>query len=258
MTAIDLQLDPADLGQAEDDLASPMRTVDLSIVMPVYNEEQALPLVLEEAKEALADVPFTFEIVFADDASQDNSLRILSEFQQQNTRLGVRILRQELNCGIASTCNRLFGAARGRYVFLNASDGQCKTAECVAMMKLREQFDIVVGKRRSKHYSMSRAVISYAFNLLPRVLFGVQTGDAGSIKLYKAAALQIPLVSRGPFREAERLIRAERLGYRIGFVPVDNRPRQGGKPTGAHLRLVVQAISDLVRCWWDMVICRRV
>jgi glycosyltransferase involved in cell wall biosynthesis len=236
--------------------AGAVGTVELSIVMPVYNEERNLPEVLEEAQAALTGVPFSFEVVFVDDASTDGSLAFLESFQRKHTQFPMRILVHEQNRGIAAACNTLFAAARGNYVFLNASDGQCTTAECLRMMNVRDRFDLVVGRRRSKQYTWWRALISRAFNLLPLLLFGTRTYDAGSIKLVKAELLRLPLISRGPFREAERIVRAKRRCYRIGAVTVESHPRRGGKATGARWSLIGQAIVDLVRCWWRIVICR--
>jgi glycosyltransferase involved in cell wall biosynthesis len=230
---------------------------ELSVIMPVYNEEQALPGVLEEALHALAGAPFGFEIVLVDDASTDSSLAILRAFQERHPQFSIRVLRNEQNRGIAASCATLFAAARGRYVFLNASDGQCCTAECLRMMELRDRYDLVVGKRVQKHYTLCRAAISRAFNLLPRLLFGVATHDAGSIKLVRRELLQIPLISQGPFREAERIIRARRRGYRIGMVVVENQPRRGGQASGARWGLVGQAVLDLLRSWWRVVLCRQ-
>jgi glycosyltransferase involved in cell wall biosynthesis len=229
---------------------------ELSVVMPVYNEEQALPEVLTEALCALAAAPFSYEIVLVDDASTDSSLSIMEAFQQEHLDVTIRILRHERNRGIAAACATLFAAACGRYVFLNGSDGQCKTAECLRMMELRDRFDVVIGRRMAKHYTLRRAVISRAFNLLPRLLFGVPTHDAGSIKLVRRDLLHIQLVSRGPFREAERIIRARRRGHRIGVLEVENRPRRGGQATGARWSLVGQAFLDLLRCWWRIMGCR--
>jgi glycosyltransferase involved in cell wall biosynthesis len=230
--------------------------LDLSIVMPVFNEERNLPSVLEEAESVLSNASFRFEVILVDDASTDRSLGILEAFQHQHPQFPLRILRHEQNRGIAAACNTLFDAARGDYVFLNASDGQCATAECLRMMQVRDHYDIVVGKRRSKQYTWRRKVISWAFNLLPVVLFGTCTYDAGSIKLVKAELLRIPLISRGPFREAERIIRAKRRRYRIGAVTVESHPRRGGKATGARWSLVGQAMIDLLHCWWRIIICR--
>jgi glycosyltransferase involved in cell wall biosynthesis len=233
------------------------RAPDLSIAMPVYNEEQALPMVLKEAADASYEAPFSVEIVVVDDASTDASLAILEDFQRNHPALRMRILRHESNRGIMASFDTLFAAAAGNYVFINGSDGQCATADCVRMMRLRDQFDIVVGKRQSKKYTVWRALISWGFNALPRLLFGVQTYDAGSVKLYRREVLGIELLSRGPFREAERLIRAQRRGFRIGMIPIEHRRRDGGTATGARWALVARSFVDLLHCWWDIIVCGR-
>ena len=67
--------------------------------------------------------------------------------------------------------------------------------------------------------------VSGMFNVLPPLLFGVRTYDAGSIKLFPRRLLdEFSLTSVGPFREAERLIRASRRGYRIGTIDVEFYP----------------------------------
>jgi glycosyltransferase involved in cell wall biosynthesis len=232
----------------------PEERPELSVVMPVFNEQEALPCVLAEALESLSGASFTYEIVLVDDASTDRSLAILEDFQRRHPQVDIRVLRHEHNRGIAAACATLFAAARGRFVFLNGSDGQCPTAECLRLMELRDRFDLVVGRRTNKHYTGRRALISWAFNLLPRLLFGVRTYDAGGVKLVRRELLQIPLCSRGPFGEAERIIRARRRGWRVGVLDVENRPRRGGRPTGARWGLVGQAVLDLLRCWRRIVL----
>jgi glycosyltransferase involved in cell wall biosynthesis len=228
----------------------------LSIVMPVYNEEVVLGTVIDEALDAGAATGLSYELVLLDDASTDRSLDILRDFQTRYPAV-MRVLRHESNRGIIATCERLYAEARGRYVFLNSSDGQWKSAEVIAMLQMTDRFDLVVGRRRQKRYGLRRRLISGLFNLLPRLLFGVRTYDAGSIKLFRRDVLQIPLRSRSPFREAERIIRAGRLGYRVGVVDVDHHDRRGGRATGARWRLVAQSLWDLGRCWWDLVVVER-
>jgi glycosyltransferase involved in cell wall biosynthesis len=255
---------PADLltapqgapGPPDGAAATAFERPDLSIVMPVYNESEALPRVLQEAAATVAKAPFRAEIVLVDDASNDDSLALLQAWQKRHPELAIRILRHETNRGIAASCATLYAAARGAYVFLNASDGQCRADEALRMMELRDRFDIVVGKRRDKHYSWGRAVISAAFNLLPALLFGVRTHDAGSIKLIRVELLRIPLASRSPFAEAERIIRARRRGFRVGVLGVESSPRRGGKARGARWRVVMRALHDALCCWWRVVVCR--
>ena len=96
------------------------------------------------------------------------------------------------------------------------------------------------------------AVSPAFFNLLPALLFGVRTYDAGSIKLFRREVLDIPVLSRGPFREAERIIRAHDQKFRVGVVDVDHFSRHGGKAGGARFGLIAQSVRDRMRCWWEM------
>jgi glycosyltransferase involved in cell wall biosynthesis len=230
--------------------------VELSVVMPVYNEEEALPDVLDEAVMALRDAEIRAEILLVDDASKDRSLAILQDYERHHPSL-IRVLRHEINRGIVGACQTLYDNARGRYVFIIGSDGQWKTAEALRMMALRDRFDLIVGRRQQKQYDWRRKVVSGAFNLLPRLLFGVNTHDAGSIKLFRRDILDIRTISRGPFREAERIIRASDAGLRVGVIDVEHFSRHGGVAGGAKVSLIKQSIGDLFRCWWDMRVRRR-
>jgi glycosyltransferase involved in cell wall biosynthesis len=228
----------------------------LSVVMPVHNEEAVLADVLTEAVEALERCDLPHELVLVDDASTDRSPAILAEFQARHPE-SVRVLRNEANRGIIGTCERLYASARGRLVFVNSSDGQWKCAEVLRMLPLADRFDLIVGRRRTKRYGLKRRVISGLFNWLPRLLFGVETHDAGSIKLFRREVLTIPLRSESPFREAERIIRAQKMGYRVGVVDVEHFDRRGGRATGARWRLIAESLTDLGRCWWDLRVSPR-
>ena len=225
---------------------------ELSVVMPVHNEEAALADVLTEAMATLARCGLSHELVLVDDASTDGSPAILADFQARYPET-VRVLHNSANAGIIATCDRLYASARGKLVFVNSSDGQWKCAEVLPMLAVSDQHDLVVGRRTHKRYGTWRRIVSGMFNVLPRLLFGVDTHDAGSIKLFRREILDIPLVSRSPFREAERIIRASQLGFRVGSVDVEHLDRRGGKASGARWRLIARSLADLSRFWWNTV-----
>jgi glycosyltransferase involved in cell wall biosynthesis len=232
-----------------------MGAVQLSVLFPAYNEAAAIREVVLEAEESLRPSGLTYELVVLDDASRDDTWGILEELAR-NVR-SLRVLRHERNQGIAASLHDLFQAAQGELLFHNGSDGQWKTAEVLRMFPLMRDHDIVVGKRKHKHYGWWRRLVSSLYNALPVLLFGVRTHDAGSIKLFPRKLLgELTLTSRGLFREAERLIRASRRGYRIGVIDVESYPRRSGKASGARPALVLGALKDLARCWWRIVVCR--
>ena len=109
--------------------------------------------------------------------------------------------------------------------------------------------DLVVGERSNRRsvYNFRRANCLTCFNLLPLILFGVTTRDAGSIKLGRKELFILPLRSRSPFVEAERIIVARRNGYRIAFVPIEFAARSGGEALGATFPDLVASLRDCLK-----------
>jgi glycosyltransferase involved in cell wall biosynthesis len=220
----------------------------VSVCFPAYNEEATIESVLTDSHELLSTSGLDYEILVCDDGSLDNTARIAEEIA---TRLpGIRVLRNRKNLGIRETFERLYREASNDLVFLNSTDRQWETSVLFQMLPLTNEYDIVIAARRNKHYGFSRRFTSWIFNLIPPVLFGVKTYDAGAVKLVRREVIErFALVSRSPFTEAERLIRAERAGYRIASHPVNVSERASGKARGAKLWSVIEAGMDVVRVW---------
>ncbi|MGH7380634.1 MAG: glycosyltransferase family 2 protein [Candidatus Methylomirabilales bacterium] len=227
----------------------------VAICIPVYNEEQTIEQVVYEADETLQKAGIPGELLVLDDCSRDRSWEILQRVQKDLLRLQLR--RHDVNQGIAATCNELCQWAGRELVFLNSADRQWKMSILLDMLPLMHRYDLIVARRKVKHYSFSRHLASWGFNALPVMLFGTHTYDAGSVKLVRRKIYDIPVTSSGVFVEAERIVRASRRGYHIGFIDVDHFPRGAGKASGASLALVMQSLVDLVRCWIDITLLRR-
>lgn len=220
----------------------------LSVCLPAYNEERTVGGVVEEADSLLARTDLDYEILVCDDGSTDRTGAIVEAVAAGRPR--VRVLRHARNEGIRATFEHLYREASRELVFLNATDRQWDTAVVLDMLPLAEDWDIVVASRRIKPYSPPRQLVSWAFNLVPPLLFGVRTVDAGAVKLVRREVIvRLPIVSRSPFSEAERLIRAQRAGYRITQMPVEGVRRMDGRGRGASARLVLTAAADVVRVW---------
>src|SRR5689334_12962890 len=225
----------------------------LSVVLPAYNEQASIESVIrdhERILRALSAQLEDWEIVCLDDASQDQTLGILNRLEIDIPKL--RVLRHEFNAGIFQSFHDLFEAARGTHVYLTASDGQWPAENLLRMLPaLKNGADLVVGVRanRGEVYSLSRRVVSFLFNLLPRLLFGVRTADAGSVKLGLRQIFTLDLISHSPFVEAERIIQARRHGHRVEFVPIQFLRRSAGKEGGASWRNIRRSIGDCFRCF---------
>ena len=224
----------------------------LSVVLPVYNEQSTIEGVIADHHHillSLGDRIGDWEIVCLDDSSTDATPEILRRLAATVPKL--RVLTHETNQGIYVSFRDLFEAARGTHIYLTASDGQWPASNLTKMFATLESgADLVVGVRanRSQVYSLSRRVVSYLFNLLPWMLFGVETADAGSIKLGVREVFNFGLISRSPFVEAERIIQAQSRGFRVAFTPIEFLTRTAGKERGASWRNVRRSLIDCLRC----------
>jgi glycosyltransferase involved in cell wall biosynthesis len=227
----------------------------LSIVMPAYNEQPDIEAVIREHVEAvtkLADSLDDWEIVCLDDGSQDSTAAVIEQLSQQTNK--IRLVRHAENKGIYQSQTDLYLNARGTHVYSTGSDGQWPASNLLKMFpSLQAGANLVVGVRQNRRaiYSLRRRIVSQALNLLPKMLFGVATGDAGSVKLGAREVFTCDVISRSPFAEAERIIRAHKRGYRVEFVPINFLPRTHGKAKGATLRNVIASLRDCFRLVGD-------
>jgi hypothetical protein len=228
----------------------------LSFCLPAYNEEYNVAGAVEEAIAVGRARGYDFEVLVCDDGSTDGTAAIVRELTLKYPE--VRLLQHAHNRGIIDTFETLYLNASKDYCFTNATDRQVPMQTVELLLPLLAHSDIVVGHRYNKQYGVWRQIVSGLFNLLPLLLFRTQTFDAGSVKLWPRALVQSQRwVSRSPFREAERLIRAVRAGYRILPAVIAHHPRGAGKARGAKLSLVWAATLDVARVWTDLYIHRR-
>jgi glycosyltransferase involved in cell wall biosynthesis len=220
----------------------------VSVGFPVYNEEETVGGVLNEAHRLFSGSGLDYEILVCNDGSTDRSREIIEDMAGRFPHF--RVIGHQRNLGIHTTFEHLYREAKKDFVFINATDGQWDTAVLFKMLPLAEKADIIVASRKKKPYGMLRNFISHFFNTVPFVLFGVRTFDAGAVKLLKREIIErFPLVSKSPFSEAERLIRASRAGYRILDYPVEVYRRKAGRSHGVKPKVLLKALMDVLRVW---------
>lgn len=226
---------------------------NISVGFPVYNEDATVGDVLREAHELLSASGLSYEILVCNDGSKDRSLEIISSLAAKYSHF--RIINHPYNLGIRETFEHINREAKGDFVFINSTDKQWDTAILFDMLPLTKNADIIIASRKNKSYSLLRNIISMVFNAVPVILFGVKTYDAGAVKLVKKEVIRkFNLISKSPFSEAERLIRAQKAGYRIINFPVEVFPRRTGHSHGVRPRLILTALADVLRVWYSIFV----
>src|SRR2546423_10522043 len=117
----------------------------LSVVTPVYNEEETLPPLWAELREVLQTLGLSFEVVFVDDGSRDRSAELIRGFREEDAR--VRLVRLKANAGETAATDAGFKAARGRWVVTMDADLQNDPHDIPAMLGHLEQWDADTGWR---------------------------------------------------------------------------------------------------------------
>ncbi len=216
---------------------------ELSIVIPVFNEQHSLPGIYNEIIEALSG-KYRFEIIFVDDGSGDKSFEVLSEIQGSDDR--VRVIRFRRNFGQTAALAAGFEHSSGRVIIPLDADGQNDPADIPKLMaKLDEGYDIVSGWRRRRHDKLfSRKIPSWVANWLIGRITGVHLHDFGcTLKAYRAESVrEIRL-----YGEMHRFIPALASwgGEKVTEEVVNHRPRTMGV-TKYGLGRTFKVILDLI------------
>lgn len=217
---------------------------NLSLVVPVFNEEKNLPLLIEAIYQALAPLPYTWEAVLVDDGSQDNSLEVLSQLAEAYPD-HLRVIAFRRNFGQTAAITAGLDQACGEIVVLLDADLQNDPADIPMLLeKLDEGFDLVSGWRKVRHDKfLTRTLPSNLANMLISRVTGVPLHDYGcTLKAYRRDALE----GFRLYGEMHRFIPvfAHSLGARIAEVQVNHQPRKFGK-TKYGLERTIKVILDL-------------
>jgi len=230
----------------------------LSLAIPAYNEEASIEGTVWMYLGALRRAASDFEIILLDDGSTDRTRAIIDRLAAEHPGI-IRTVCHERNQGIARAYRDVQLAAQKEFVLLLWADGQYTPSVIPACLALAESCDLVLCKRREKHYGFYRATISWLYRSLCHLCFGFDLQDPGGVKMVRRSLLDaIPIRSRSVFQEPERVIRATWGGCRIGVVEVECNRRLAGKASGGSVQLVLSAFRDLCLLWWQDCFMRRV
>lgn len=220
----------------------------VSLIIPIYNNAQTLYGQLLQCEKILRAQCQRYEIVICEDKSTDNTVQLLKKYFAKNKNF--RLLFHKKNLGVSRTLRQLYDTATYDYIVNYSVDGGWYPEDIRRMLLLmkKKNADILIGIRKKKTYGLYRLFISFFYNFLPRVFFGVDTYDAGSIKVTRRKVLQrMDLYSRSIFFEAEMIIRAQKAGYRVFTSTVRHRNEGRNDWSGAKASLIMHSILDLVK-----------
>jgi glycosyltransferase involved in cell wall biosynthesis len=217
---------------------------DVSVFLPVFNEEPNLRPLHEKLNESLAQLGRSAEIIYVDDGSSDGSLQVLREIAAHDPRVRVIALRR--NYGQTPAMAAGIHAARGRVLIPMDADLQNDPADIVRLLdKLDEGYDVVSGWRKNRQDPLvTRKIPSQMANWLISKIGGVPLHDYGcSLKAYRRESLEDVQL----YGEMHRFIPiyASWSGARVTEIPVEHHARTMGK-SKYGLSRTIKVVFDLM------------
>ena len=200
--------------------------LDLTLVIPLLNEEESLKPLVQKIRDVLADQHLAYEILFIDDGSTDGSMNVLEELH--NTYSEVQAIQFRRNFGKAAAYTAGFQRARGTYVITMDADLQDDPAEIPNLIaKLEEGYDLVSGWKKKRFDPLGKTLPSKFFNWVTGRVSGIAIHDFNcGLKAYRNEVVKDVRVLGELHRYIPVLAHME--GYRVGEIPVQHHPRQFG------------------------------
>ena len=217
---------------------------ELSVFLPVYNEEPNLPPLHAKLDQALSKLGRTAEIIYVDDGSTDGSLKVLRELARHDRRVRVVALRR--NYGQTAAMAAGIDAAKGQVLIPMDADLQNDPADIVRLLeKVDEGYDVVSGWRKNRQDKLiTRKIPSMLANRLISWIGGVPLHDYGcSLKAYRRESLEDVKL----YGEMHRFIPiyAAWAGASVTEIPVEHHARTMGK-SKYGLSRTVKVVFDLI------------
>jgi len=215
--------------------------MELSIVIPVYNEEENVELVFRKNKEVLDRMKMDYEVIFVDDGSRDRTFQNLLRMKDSH----LKIIRFRKNFGQTAAMDAGFKAAKGKVIVSMDGDLQNDPADIPRLLaKMKEGYDAVCGWRKNRKDPILKHIISRGANLLRKIIIHDRIHDSGcSLKAYRKECFE----DLDLFGEMHRFIPAllEWKGFKVTEIPVAHHPRKYGK-TKYNMKRVMKGFLDMI------------
>ncbi len=210
----------------------------LSVVIPVFNEEESLPPLCAKLRDALGPLQRSYEIIFVDDGSTDQSFAVIKELSGEYE--GIRAVRFRRNYRKAAALAIGFKEARGEIIITMDADLQDDPSEIPRLLeKLDEGNDLVSGWKKKRHDPLSKTLPSRLFNKVTSMVSGIRLHDFNcGLKAYRREVCEdaLPYLYGELYRFLPAI--AHWAGYKVEEIPVRHHPRQFGYSKFGSKRLL--------------------
>lgn len=227
----------------------------ISVIFPVFNEEDNLQPLLEELEPVMAKVGKPFEVICVNDASTDNSFNVMMELKK--TRPWLRIVNHSINSGESAGQATGFKKAKGDILITMDADQQNDPADIPAMLELlTDDMSAVCGVRRKREDTIVKRISSRTANAFRNTITGDKIVDAGcTFRVLRKSSLHEMPAFNGMHRFLPTILRYQ--GYKAVEILVNDRRRVRGYSKYGVNNRVWRGIRDCFAMRWWKARCLR-
>jgi dolichol-phosphate mannosyltransferase len=223
------------------------KPLDLSVVIPIYNERENLVPLEEKLNETLAGLNLDYEVVLVDDGSRDGSAELIGKLQKHNSRL--RLVRFRENSGQSAAFMAGFRAANGRIIVTMDADLQNDPADIPLLLEKTEEFDVVCGWRHERNDPWIKKISSKVANAVRNQLSQETITDTGcSLKAFRRECVAPLVLFNGMHRFFPTLMKME--GFTVTEVKVRHHCRLHGQSKYNIRNRLWSSWNDLLGVRW--------
>lgn len=220
--------------------------MQLSIVLPCYNEEANIRVIVGEVLAWCGGKDFACEVIVVDDGSSDATPVILGEIVARDP--AVRVVRHRENAGYGMAVRSGCDAASGEWIAFMDSDGQFKIADLELLLPHMREFAFVAGRRRRRADPLPRVLYGKILAFFNLAVFGMWIRDVNcGLKVFRREIWRTIRPEHGIEKlfNAELFLRLKKAGIPWKQIAVPHHPRRGGSPTGASGRALQRMMREV-------------
>lgn len=227
--------------------SSAMPHPSLSIVVPLYNEEEGVAQLVQAIFGVLSNDPDFLELVLVDDGSYDRTAEMVLGFAEAEPR--IRLLKHDRNRGLGAAIRTGLEAAEGDLILYTDGDLPFDFSLIPELIALASNERVIVGYRTNRGEGLRRWVLTKSYNFFCRFCLGLRLRDVNfACKLIPRRAMRgMRLASEGSFIDAELLLECKRLGFTINEFPLTYYRRARGLSTLSRPMVIVGILSEMTR-----------
>lgn len=227
----------------------------VSFFCPAYNDAGNLPNLIPNVHKFLTENSRQFEIVIIDDGGLDKTGEVSEELARQFSN--TQVVHHRKNMGYTATLKEGFEMGKYDYIMYTDGDNQYDIYDFRPYLYLLEENHIISGYAIKKAVSNTRKLQSIVHNILISILFFSNFKDINcSMKIIKKEVIDEIKINSNPygaFIDAELILKAKKMGFKVAQFPVTHYARMSGVASGSKPSLIFNTIKDMIKLRLNLI-----